>query len=85
MLLNAVMSKDKRHIQIDLSGVSTIDAGGLGVLASLERWARDGHRTLHIVNPSKHVSEALDATGLSSVLQVRPANQDRSQKAGDAA
>jgi ABC-type transporter Mla MlaB component len=37
-LLRAVMSQVKRHLQIDLSGVETIDAGGLGVLAAFRRF-----------------------------------------------
>jgi anti-anti-sigma factor len=64
-LLRAVMSQDSRHVQIDLSGVNAIDAGGLGVLVALERWARDGNRTIQLINPSKRVREALEATGLN--------------------
>ena len=69
-LLRAVMSQDKRHIQLDLSAVKAIDAGGLGVLASLEQWARDTNRTIQLINPSQQVREALEATHLSSVLRV---------------
>jgi anti-anti-sigma factor len=76
-LLRAVMSQDKRHIQIDLSGVESIDAGGLGVLAALEKWAKDGNRTIELLNPSMRVRQALEATKLNSVLQVWPAIQDR--------
>ena len=76
-LLRAAMSQDKSHLQIDLSGVESIDAGGLGVLAALEKWAKDGNRTIELVNPSMRVREALEATKLSSVLQVWPAIQDR--------
>jgi anti-sigma B factor antagonist len=75
-LLRAVMSQDKRHLQIDLSKVDTIDAGGLGVLVALEKWANDGNRTIQLTNPSKRVREALEATKLISVLQVCPAIQD---------
>ena len=76
-LLRAAMSQDQRHLQIDLSGVESIDAGGLGVLAALEKWAKDGKRTLELINPSKRVRQALAATKLSSVLQVWPVIQDR--------
>jgi anti-sigma B factor antagonist len=75
-LLRAVMSQDKRHLQIDLSRVDTIDAGGLGVLAALGKWAQDGNRSIQLMNPSKRVREALETTKLSSVLQVCPAIQD---------
>jgi anti-anti-sigma factor len=76
-LLRAAMSQDKRHLQIDLSGVDSIDAGGLGVLAALEKWAEDGNRTIALVNPSTRVRQALKATKLSSVIQVWPAIQSR--------
>lgn len=76
-LLRAAMSQDKRHLQIELSGVESIDAGGLGVLATLEKWAKDGNRTLELVNPSMRVRKALEATKLSSVLQIWPAFRDR--------
>jgi anti-anti-sigma factor len=69
-LLRAVKAQDQRDLQIDLSKVATIDAGGLGVLVELERWARDTNRTLQLINPTKRVLEALETTGLSSVLQV---------------
>ena len=75
-LLRAVLSQDRPHLQIDLSRVDTIDAGGLGVLAALEKWAKDGNRTIQLMNPSKRVRETLETTKLSSVLQVCPAIQD---------
>jgi len=75
-LLRAVMSQDKRHLQIDLSGVETIDASGLGVLVTLEKWAQDGNRTLQLANPSKRVREAIETTHLSAVLQVSPAVEE---------
>jgi anti-anti-sigma factor len=71
-LLRTVMFQDDPHIQIDLSGVNAIDAGGLGVLAALERRARDTGRTIQLMNPTKRVREALDTTGLSAVLQICP-------------
>ena len=75
-LLLAAMSQAKRHLQIDLSGVKSIDAGGLGVLAALAKWANDGNRTLELLNPSMRVRRALQATRLSSVLRVWPAIDD---------
>ena len=75
-LLRAAMSQDSRHLQIDLSGVKAIDAGGLGVLVALEKWANDGNRTILLTNPSKRVREALETTKLNSVLPIRTAIQD---------
>jgi anti-anti-sigma factor len=69
-LVKAVMSKDSRHFLIDLNGVNASDAAGLGALAALERWARNENRTIHLANLSKRVREAVETTGLSSVLQI---------------
>ncbi len=80
-LLRAVMVQEGRHIEIDLSGVSEIDAGGLGVLVALERWARRNERTLQFVNPPQRVRRALEATRLDSVLQVRPSSRGRGEAA----
>lgn len=71
-LLRTVMSREgKRHFQIDLTGVTAIDAGGLGVLVVIERWAGDTDRTIQLINPTSIVREALDATHLSAVLNIR--------------
>jgi anti-anti-sigma factor len=74
-LVKAVMSKDTRYFLIDLNGVTAIDAAGLGALAALERWARSENRTIHLANLSKPVREALEITGLSSVLQIFPISE----------
>ncbi len=70
-LLRAVMSQHSRQIQIDLSRVHAIDAGGLGVLVRLARWAREENRSIELINPSRRVRAALETTRLNSVLPVR--------------
>ena len=75
-LLRTVTSQNKRQVQIDLSRVEIIDAGGLGVLAALEKWAKDGNRTIQVINPTKRVREALETTKLISVLQICSAIRD---------
>lgn len=74
-LVKAVMSEDTRYFLIDLHGVNAIDAAGLGALAGLEGWARSDNRAVHLVNLSKRVREALEITGLSSMLQIFPASE----------
>ena len=74
-LVKAVMSEDTRHFLIDLNGVNAIDAAGLGALAGLERWARGENRAVHLVNLSKRVREAMEITGLSSMLQIFPTSE----------
>jgi anti-anti-sigma factor len=71
-LYNTVISQqDKRVVVLDLTEVSGIDAGGLGVLVSLRRWARVGGVKLRLI-PSKAVQELLDLTGLGSQFEIRP-------------
>ena len=56
-LYNTVISQqNKRVVVLDLTGLSRIDAGGLGVLVSLRRWARVGGVKLGLI-PSKAVQE----------------------------
>jgi anti-anti-sigma factor len=76
-LLRAVTSEPGSHIVIDLNEVNAIDAAGLGVLAQLELWAREGNRTIRWLNPSPNVRAALEVTRLGSVLQLEPERQSR--------
>jgi anti-anti-sigma factor len=73
-LFRTVKSAREPHIQIELSEVSGIDAAGLGTLAELELWARNGNRTIQLMNPSTRVRGALDVTRLGSVLQICPSH-----------
>lgn len=63
-------AQSKPRLVLELSGVETIDAGGLGVLVELGNWARDGNRAFELLNPSAPVREVLETTGLQSVLTV---------------
>jgi anti-anti-sigma factor len=59
-LREAVTSQ--RHVRIivlDLSEVSAIEGGGLGMLVSLERWAQDRDIRLKLFNPHQSVRERL--------------------------
>jgi len=60
-LRQAVTSQ--RHVRIiilDLSGVSAIEGGGLGMLVSLERWAQDHDVRLKLFNPRQSVRDRLE-------------------------
>jgi anti-anti-sigma regulatory factor len=48
-----------RVIALDLSAVDAIGGGGLGMLAFLERWAREQNIQLKLFCPSKPVLEGL--------------------------
>ncbi len=71
-LLQAARLSDTRYILIDLRGVKTIDAAGLGALAELERRGRSEGCSIQMVNLSKHVHQMVIKTGLASVLQIFP-------------
>jgi len=68
---NVISQQDKRLVVLDLTRVSRIDAGGLGVLASLERWARTAGVKLQLI-PSPAVQELLNLTGLGSQFEIHP-------------
>ena len=49
-----------RIIVLDLSEVSAIEGGGLGMLASLQRWAQDHDVRLKLFNPHQSVRDRLE-------------------------
>ena len=59
-----------RIVVLDLSGVQTMDAGGLGTLLLLHRWTRDNGTQLKLVNPNAFVREMFERTRLTSVFQI---------------
>lgn len=59
-----------RVIVLDLSGVRTIDCGGLAMLVFLHCWTRDNGIQLKVVNPSNFALQMLELTQLTSVLHV---------------
>jgi anti-sigma B factor antagonist len=61
---------EARIVVLDLSGLETMDGGGLGMLVMLHRWTRDHGTTLKLVNPSAFVRELLDRTRLVCVFDI---------------
>jgi anti-anti-sigma regulatory factor len=60
-LRDAITSQeDARVILVDLSGVSAIEGGGLGMLMFLQRWAYDHDIRLKLFNPTRSVLEKLE-------------------------
>jgi anti-anti-sigma regulatory factor len=60
-LRDAVFSqRAARVILLDLSRVSTIEGGGLGMLQYLQRWAHDHDIRLKLVNPTGPVRHRLE-------------------------
>ena len=72
-LREAVMCQaDKRRVQLDLSGVETIDAAGLGLLVSLHVLGCVVGFELQLRNPVRRVRALLKLTRLESVLEIQP-------------
>ena len=61
---------NKRVITVDLAGVDSIDAAGLGLLAFLQQLGCAVGFELQFTNPSPRVREVLELTRLDSVLEV---------------
>jgi anti-anti-sigma regulatory factor len=51
---------DARIIVLDLSEVSAIEGGGLGMLVFLQRWAHDHDIRLKLFNPRQSVQDRLE-------------------------
>jgi len=59
--------KDARVVVLDLSEVSSIEGGGLGMLWYLQRWAQDNDVRLKLFNPAGRVRDRL--CNVNSMLQ----------------
>ena len=55
---------------LDLSGVSGVDARGLGILVSLLMWSNATGKELKLMNLRPRVEEVLALTNLLSVFEV---------------
>jgi len=67
----AVLSQAKRRsVVLDLAMVEAIDAGGIGLLVSLERWTRTSGMSLKLMNPPLLVREVLELMNLDSVFEI---------------
>jgi anti-anti-sigma regulatory factor len=52
--------RDSRIIVLDVSEVSAIEGGGLGMLLVLQRWAHDCDTQLKLFNPRRYVRDRLE-------------------------
>lgn len=59
-------------VELDLSGVSDIDAAGIQSLVSLRQQARNSARSLHLLAASACVREALDFCRLTEFFEIPP-------------
>jgi anti-anti-sigma factor len=71
-LRGIAQSRPECVLEIDLGGIETVDASGLGLLVELQHWATASNRILYFTNPSAFVARLVALTGLYSVLVIAP-------------
>lgn len=59
-----------RVLVVDVSNVDHLDAGGLGTLLLVRRWAARNGATMKLVNPPVFFRRLLEATHLNSVFEI---------------
>ena len=62
-------------VVLDLARVSTIDAGGLGVLLELRQQTESGGGRLKLMNVTRLVRRVLEITRLDSVFEITSARE----------
>jgi anti-anti-sigma factor len=62
--------KGARVIVLDLTGVSAIEGGGLGMLLFLQRWAQDRDIRLKLFNPHQAVLDRLEQASSMRELDI---------------
>ena len=59
-----------RVLVLDVSEVEQVDAGGLGTLLLVRRWATQRSAKMKLVNPPLFFRRLLEATRLNSVFEI---------------
>jgi len=62
--------QDASVIVLDLSRVSSIEGGGLGMLWYLRRWAHDHDIRLKVFNPTRSVKDRLETLSLHPEFEI---------------
>ncbi len=71
ILRNAVNSQSKVSVVIlDLARVTTVDAGGLGVMLALREQVESKGIRFELMNVTKQISRVLEITRLDSVFRI---------------
>ena len=75
-LREAVTSlREARTIVLDLSEVSAIEGGGLGMLQFLQRWACDRSIQLRLFNPTRSVRDRLEHAVATPEFDIATLNE----------
>ena len=71
ILRNAVQSlSEVSELILDLARVTTVDAGGLGVMLELREQAESKGMRFELMNVTKQIGRVLEITRLDSVFQI---------------
>ena len=82
-LRDAVMrQRDAHTILLDLSGVSAVEGGGLGMLMFLDRWAFDHDIRFKLFNPTKAVRERLEVANPLPEFEIVTSDEMRALLGG---
>ena len=64
------------YLVLELGGVETIDAAGLGALVVMLMWARARQCSIKLAAPPRHIRNVLELTNLNSVFEIYPTLND---------
>ena len=78
-ILCAAIHQQERELNLELTGVTAIDAGGMGALLSLQA----AGLYLRLVNPSAAVRELLRLTKLDTVFEILEPKREAETRSGD--
>lgn len=68
--IRAALKPTTTQLDLDLSGVTFLDSGGLGTLISLQKSLRARNGTVRLLNPSPNARQLLELTRLHSVFDI---------------
>ena len=66
--VGALLGTGCRDLEIDLAGTTFLDSSGLGALVWAAHRIRAAGGELSVVNPSVHVAQTLEITGIDRLL-----------------
>jgi anti-sigma B factor antagonist len=73
--VQAQIESGRRHVVLDLGGVTFLDSSGLGQFVSHHKTLRRLGGGLRLANPSSRVMAVLNLTGLDQVFEIYPSVQ----------
>lgn len=66
-----------RHVVLDLAKVTFMDSTGLSVIVTEHKRLNHANGTLTIFSPPSSIRRLFEITGLSTTLDIVPANEER--------